>query len=37
VPRADVLTDVDVYVFRAALVGFRGVSRKLAVRAAGDL
>jgi hypothetical protein len=24
--------DIDVYVFRAALVGFRGVSRKLAVR-----
>jgi Plasmid pRiA4b ORF-3-like protein len=25
-------SDVDVYVFRAALVGFRGVSRKLAIR-----
>ncbi len=32
-PSTDALTDADVYVFRAALVGFRGVSRKLAVRA----
>ena len=32
-PPTNALTDADVYVFRAALVGFRGVSRKLAVRA----
>ena len=36
-PPTDAVTDADVYVFRAALVGFRGVSRKLAVGAYGTL
>ena len=31
-PPTDTLPEPEVYVFRAALVGFRGVSRKLAVR-----
>ena len=34
---ADTCTESKVYIFRATLVGVRGVSRKLAVRADGTL